>query len=90
MKKIIFLILISVKCFGQKDSTTISLDLLRGPSSPAANLIGISQKDVEKPSDVSSFLVTLQSSTGKYSKLPANFAVDIAPYWIFKSCKRNL
>jgi hypothetical protein len=74
----------SVECFGQKDSTTISLDLLRGPSSPAANLIGISQKDIEKPSDVGSFLVTLQKASGDYSKLPANFAVDLAPFWLFK------
>ena len=67
------------------DTTKIKLDLLRAPSSPGANLLGFSVSDIEKPSDVSDFMLTLQSATNSNSIFPTNYAVDLAPFWIFRS-----
>jgi len=67
------------------DTAKIRLDLLRAPSSPGANLLGFSVSDIEKPSDVSDFMLTLQSATNSNSLIPSNYAVDLAPFWIFRS-----
>jgi len=67
------------------DTSKLKLNLLRAPSSPAANLLGFAVSDIEKPSDVSDFMFTLQSATGTNSLFPTNYAVDLAPFWIFRS-----
>jgi len=67
------------------DTSKLKLNLLRAPSSPAANLLGFAVSDIEKPSDVSDFMFTLQSATGTNSLFPSNYAVDLAPFWIFRS-----
>jgi hypothetical protein len=67
------------------DTSKIKLDLLRAPSSPGATLLGFSISDIEKPSDVSDFMLTLQSATNSNSLFPTNYAVDLAPFWIFRS-----
>jgi hypothetical protein len=64
--------------------TSISLDLLRGPVSPAANLAGISPSDIEKPTDAAGFMVSLQQATTNFSQLPKSYAVDFAPGLLFK------
>jgi len=69
--------------------TTIKVDLLKAPSSPASNLLGIAPSDIEKPTDVSAFMLSLQSATNSFIKLPSNYAVDIAPYWVFKNSKKG-
>lgn len=77
--------IISLPAFAQEDDTTkVKLDLLRAPSSPAANLLGFAVSDIEKPSDVSAFMASLQSATGNNSILPSNYAVDLAPFWLFR------
>ncbi len=63
----------------------IKLDLLRAPSSPGANLLGFAVSDIEKPSDVSDFMLTLQSATSSNSLFPTNYAVDLAPFWLFRA-----
>ena len=67
------------------DTGKIKLDLLRAPSSPGANLLGFAVSDIEKPSDVSEFMLTLQSATNSNSLFPTNYAVDLAPFWMFRS-----
>ena len=62
----------------------VALDLLKGPASPGSSLLGIAATDVEKPTDVSAFMPSLQSATNNFTALPANYAIDIAPYWLFK------
>ena len=88
MKSICFLIaavIISFPAFSQEDDTTkIKLDLLRAPSSPAANLLDFAVSDIEKPSDVSAFMASLQSATNSNSLLPSHYAVDLAPFWLFR------
>lgn len=80
------LILFITTAFSQEDdSTKIKLDLLRAPSSPGANLLGFAVTDIEKPTDVSSFMASLQSAAGANSILPSNYAVDLAPFWLFRA-----
>ena len=62
-----------------KDSS-VKLDLLRAPSSPGASLLGFATSEIERPSDVSAFMVSLQNS---FSKPLSNYAVEFAPYWLF-------
>ena len=83
----LFIMLLMVKAaYTQSiDTSRIKLDLLRAPSSPGANLLGFSISDIEKPSDISDFMLTLQSATGSNSLFPSNYAIDIAPYWIFRA-----
>lgn len=69
----------------QVDTTKIRLDLLRAPASPGANLLGFAVSDIEKPTDVTDFMVSLQSATNNYTVLPTNFAVDLAPFWLFRA-----
>lgn len=68
----------------ETDSTEINLDLLKGVSSPASNLVGISNTEVQRPTDVNGFVVSLQNATQSFSKLPSNYAIDFAPAWLFR------
>jgi len=69
--------------------TTIKVDLLKAPSSPASNLLGMAPSDIDKPTDVSAFMLSLQTATQSFNRLPSNYAVDIAPYWFFKNSKKG-
>lgn len=90
-KNILFVVLlIASRVHAQTEiDTTIKVDLLRAPSSPASNLLGFATSDIEKPTDVSAFMLSLQSATNSFNKLPSNYAVDIAPYWFFKNSKKG-
>jgi hypothetical protein len=63
--------------------TTIKIDLLRGPSSPASSLLNISNTDIEKPTDVNAFMASVRNATNNFTILPKSFALDFAPYKIF-------
>lgn len=71
-----------------QDKIDEEFDLLKAPISPASNLLGFSQSDIDKPTDVSAFMASLQTATNSFSQLPSNYAIDIAPFWLFK--KENL
>ena len=90
-KNILFVVLlIASRVHAQTEiDTTIKVDLLKAPSSPASNLLGFATSDIEKPTDVSAFMLSLQSATNSFNKLPSNYAVDIAPYWFFKNSKKG-
>lgn len=80
------LLLLNLNVVAQEnDSLNSKLDLLRAPSSPAASLLSFAPNDIEKPSDVSSFMLSLVNSATNFSGLPSNYAVDIAPYWLLRS-----
>jgi len=72
--------------FSQLDST-YSIDLLREIQSPAATLIGLSNTDISKPSDPSSFIVNLRQASSDFTQVPVNYAVDFAPAWLFSAEK---
>jgi hypothetical protein len=84
--KIIFisLLLTNFMLVAQQEDNSQEFDLLKAPISPASNLLGFSQSDIDKPTDVSAFMTSLQTATNSFSQLPSNYAIDIAPYWLFK------
>ncbi|UHO37867.1 hypothetical protein H5J24_20035 [Chryseobacterium capnotolerans] len=67
---------------------SVDTDILKAPASPASNLISIANSDINKPTDLSSLMINVMN-------LPLNFAneggyaIDIAPYWLFPSKKRD-
>jgi len=69
----------------QKEIKEVKLDLLKAPSSPASVLLGFAVTDIEKPTDLSDFMLSLQSASSSYTKLPSNYAVDIAPFFLFRN-----
>ena len=92
MKKNILFVLLFIASLVNAQTeidTTIKVDLLKAPSSPASNLLGIATSDIDKPTDVSAFMLSLQTATNSFNKLPSNYAVDIAPYWFFKNSKKG-
>jgi hypothetical protein len=64
--------------------TTINLNLLRAPSSPASNLLGIASNEIQRPTDVKAFMLSIQNASQGFSAIPSSFSVDIAPYWFAK------
>src|ERR1043165_4185912 len=60
-----------------------SLNILKAPTSPAANMLGISPSDVQRPTDPSAFMLSIQDASHDFSALPKSYAVDIAPAWLF-------
>lgn len=77
----VFCVIISAKLFAQ-ESEAVKLDLLKAPVSPAANLLGFATSDIDKPTDLSAFMLSLQSATSSFTKLPSNYAIDVAPFLI--------
>lgn len=80
----IFFMLTHFIVVAQQKNISEEFDLLKAPISPASNLLGFSQSDIDKPTDVSAFMTSLQTATNSFSQLPSNYAIDIAPYWLFK------
>jgi len=70
--------------------TTITLDLLRAPSSPAVNLLGIAPSDIEKPSDLSAFRLSLNQATNNFTQLPKSYAVEFNPWLLFSDSNRTI
>ena len=63
-----------------------TLELLAAPATPAATMLGFSPSEIDKPRDVSDFLVSVANS-GFISQLPSNYALEIAPAWLFAGKK---
>ncbi|SHF76740.1 hypothetical protein [Flavobacterium defluvii] len=84
MKKIILFsafALLSFQMYSQDKG--IDLDVLRAPSSPASNLLGIATTDIDKPTDISSFMVSVQSASNSFTAFPSNYGIDLSPYYLF-------
>jgi hypothetical protein len=64
--------------------TTINLDILKSPVSPAFNLLGISTNAIERPTDLNAFRVSLQNATNNFTTLPKSYAFEIAPFLMGK------
>lgn len=64
--------------------TTINLDILKSPVSPALNMLGISTNAIERPTDLNAFRVSLQNATNNFTTLPKSYAFEIAPFLLGK------
>lgn len=67
----------------QLDTTTITMDVLHAPVSPASVLLGVAESEIQRPSGLTDFMVSLRQGTNDFSQLPKNYAIDIAPAWLF-------
>lgn len=79
LSALLILILFSHLYLGQDDDE-INLDVLRAQASPGANLLGIANSDIEKPTDLKSLMISLRQGSDNFSNLPAAFTVDVAPF----------
>ncbi len=64
--------------------STVNLDLLASPASPAFNILGISLNDVERPTDIGSFSLSVQEATNNFTRLPQSYAFQVAPFLLGK------
>jgi hypothetical protein len=83
MKHVFTLILIVLSLCGISQvtiDTSIKLDLLKSPASPAFNILGIATSDIERPTDLTSFALSLQEASNNFSGIPKSYAVEIAPF----------
>lgn len=64
--------------------TTIKLDLLKSPASPAFNILGIAQSEVERPADLNAFALSIQNATNNFTSIPESYAFQVAPFLMGK------
>lgn len=64
--------------------TTIRLDLLKSPASPAFNILGIAQSEIERPADLNAFALSIQNATNNFTSIPESYAFQIAPFLMGK------
>lgn len=82
-------ILVTQQVYAQTD-TTIQLDQLQVPASPALTLLGVSANAIERPKNPTDFAFTLANATNGFTGLPKNFALEVAPFWLFAKRKPSL
>lgn len=66
--------------YSAQEEKGIDLDELRAQASPGANLLGIANSDIEKPTDLKSIMISLREGTSNFSSLPTSFAIDLVPF----------
>jgi hypothetical protein len=64
--------------------STIKLDLLKAPTYPAFNILGISLNDIERPTDLNAFALSVQNATNNFTSIPNSYAINIAPFLLGK------
>jgi hypothetical protein len=69
--------------------TTVSLDILTVPNSPAFNLLEISPAGVDKPTTPNDFAISLANASNNFSLLPRNYAIEILPISFFPKSKSS-
>lgn len=78
------MILLSFHCamsqYNSEEKEELDLEMLQAPSSPAANLLGISDSDIQKPSDRNELVGLIRQSSDNFSSLPTSFAFDYSPF----------
>ena len=81
---VLLLVLQLTNVFSQTPiDTTLSLDILQAPVSPAFNLMGISPTSIDRPTDLNAFRVSVQNSSKNFTQLPSSYAVELAPAALF-------
>jgi hypothetical protein len=61
------------------------VDLLKAPTSPAAQLLNFAPNSIERPTDLSSFWLSINNATSKFTQFPTSYAVDFLPASLFRS-----
>jgi hypothetical protein len=76
--------------FAQQKNEGEDLDLLKAPSSPAAQLLNFAPSSIERPTDLSSFWISINNASSNFTKLPNSYAVDFVPASLFGSASITL
>lgn len=76
----VLVLLVFFHFYSGQEEKGIDLDVLRAQASPGANLLGIANSDIEKPTDLKSIMVSLREGTSNFSSLPTSFAIDLVPF----------
>lgn len=74
----------------QKPDSTLSLNSLKSPVSPASTILGVNSSDIQKPTDLTGLLLSVRNATNDFTGLPSAFAIDIAPKWLFDAKRISL
>ena len=85
---ITFLMIISIgNLFGQDEDDKLALefDKMLSPGSPAANLLGVTESEIQKPSEPAKIISSFYNASNNFSAVPTSYALDIAPLWLFSS-----
>lgn len=92
MKKIMLgLLFLPALSAHSQDTDSIPFLDLTPPVSPAFNLLDVSPVTVERPATVRAFAVGIANAIGNGSNgFPKNFAVQVAPYWLFSHPNMNI
>ena len=87
MKKYCLLLLIAFSFLQGKSQNSlpdsIELNLLNAPANPAFNLMGISPSQIDRPTDLNNFRISIQNATNSFTKIPSNYAVEFSPAGLF-------
>jgi len=93
MKKIILCLSLLpwLSAYGQSNTDTIPFLDLTPPASPAFNLLDVSPVTVDRPATVRALAVSVANAIGNGSNgFPKNFALQVAPYWLFSHPNMNI
>lgn len=71
----------------KKSADSLTINMLKAPSTPALLLMGLESSNIEKPTDVTDFAVILNNATNGFSAIPKTFAMQFAPISILKKNK---
>jgi hypothetical protein len=85
MKKILIFVCLSISnmlLFAQNSNT--DFDNLKASNSPAFNMLGIANSDVEHPTELSDFAVNIKTATINLTAIPNNYAFEIAPFLLLR------
>ncbi len=72
-------------CYFSQNNEEVKLDLLKSPSSPAFILLNQQPTDIERPATPTDFAVSFRNSSNNFSAFPKNYAVEMAPAWLFNA-----
>ncbi len=77
------LLLLSVDWPKVAQSQNIELENLRTPTAPAFTLLDITPTAIERPHTPKELGLSLLSASNQDNLLPQNYALEVAPYWLF-------
>src|SRR3954463_2557049 len=72
----------AIHSLGAQKPSSIELDNLKTPTSPAFELLGVSPTAIARPATPRALATELLSSTNQGTVLPNNYALEVAPYWL--------
>ena len=67
---------------GSRDSLP-QFNSLRTPPSPVFVLLGVEPSSVERPNTPADLAFSVVNGTNNFSTLPASYAIETSPYWLF-------